>query len=190
MMLKHVVVMVLILVALVATVSAAENAQTQQARYISAELQREMDQMEEELKTELKNNNDENFRVFEGRMVEFMSDAQMKILLGGIGGILVANALVAIVMFRYFKSQSYEAFKDRFQHEQNQQYEQEMQQREWHPQQPQQSVGMQYGQEQAAQMSQMNQWQTQPAYAGSWTPPSETQSETEYPFAGWRQDNG
>jgi len=165
----------------------AQNSVETQNRYLNAELQRSMTAMEARLQENLIENNDINFRALDDRMVILMEDTRMKVIVGGLGAILVAQALVAIVMMRYFKRYSLEGYRDRTSASTVDKEEnpiQEFQQPAWQPQQPKQTIGMQFGQNAAGNMSDMNSWQTQPAYAGQWVPPVETQKESNQPWGG------
>jgi len=64
------------------------------------------------------------------------------------------------------------------------------QQQSWSPQQPQQTLSMQVGQTEAMNMTQMNAWQMQPAYQGSWAPPKETQQATQSQAPLFNQNQG
>lgn len=170
-----------------------------QNRYLAAEVSRQMKTTKEDIIVAINDYNDENFQVFDRRMNVLMLDTRMKVILGGIGAVLVANAIAAMILIKSWKRYSYEAYLEALlkkqaeevksvedaesdQHEQSQL--QQMQQSEWAPQQPVQTIGMQYGQAQASDMSYVNQWQTQPAYAGAWKSPVETEIE---PSNTWQQ---
>ena len=49
----------------------------------------------------------------------------------------------------------------------------QLQQEEYMQQEPTPTMAMEYGNSQTGEMSQMNQWQTQPAYDGAWQSPQE-----------------
>ena len=156
-------------------------------RFIQAELKREMASMEASLEENLINNNDANFRALDDRMNELMDDTRMKVIVGGLGALLVAQAIIAMVMLRYFKRYSLEGYRERTSSSEVKTEEnpiQQFQQPAWQPQQPKQTIGMQFGQNAAGNMSDMNSWQTQPAYAGQWVPPVETQKESNQPWGG------
>lgn len=172
----------------------------QQNRFLAAEVSRQMKTAKEDIIKEVNDYNDENFQVFDSRMNNLMQDTRIKVILGGIGAILIANAIAALILIRSWKKYSYEAYlenllkkKEKEQPQQAQEVPQDvyqqaqlqqMQQTEWYPQQPQESLGMRYGQAQASDMSYVNQWQTQPAYAGAWQSPVETQP---MPSNTWKQ---
>jgi len=164
-----------------------QNAQVDQAnKYLSAEVARQMKDSKDEMLKEMQAYQDENFRIFDGRMQGLMDDSFQNVILGGIGAMLLASGFVAYVLTRYFKTYSYEMYQQKLigkQQEQMQLQEEElqglrgMQQGTWDVQPPSQTIGMQYGQPWASESTVMNQWQAQPAYDGAWRAPIETQSE-------------
>lgn len=180
--------------------SASSQSLDSQNRYLSAEVSRQIKTAKEDIIQAVNDNNDDNFRLFDQRMNNLMQDTRIKVILGGIGAILIANAIAALILIRSWKKYSYEAYlenllkkKEKEQPQQTQEVPQDayqqaqlqqMQQTEWYPQQPQESLGMRYGQAQASDMSYVNQWQTQPAYAGAWQSPVETQP---MPSNTWQQ---
>lgn len=181
-------------------------------RFLSAELARQMQAQKEDMLKALEENQDANFQLLDNRMAELMAAERMKVVVGGMGAILAANAIVALLLLKYIRRYSYEKYLEdtlgrreaelekvnaqnaeiaklivpqaQQQPVQNpySQAFQEVQQPAWYPQQPQETVGMKFGQEKAAQMSQMNQWQLTPNYEGAWTPPVPVQREV----APWR----
>jgi len=162
----------------------ALDAQVSEAnRYLSAEVSRQIQNSQKELIAAVNTNNDENFRVFDDRMKSYMGDLKMKVIVGGIGAILLVNALIGLAYLYVTRRYSYEHFLEkRFdqylkaQKTSPQQKEvedmarglEQMQQQAWAPQAPEQSVSTMFGQAAASHMSDMNQWQFQPAYEGAW----------------------
>jgi hypothetical protein len=162
-------------------VDAAVDSRVDQAnRFLAAETKREFDKMQTELLNKLIENDDANFRALDGRVDQFILDARQKIIIGGFGAVLVANAIVAIILLRVTKRYSYEYYLQQIAQKQSVEIDRlrlekeqsvaELQQRQWQ-QQPTQSIGAQLGQEQVASQSMMNQWQMQPAHQGAWQSP-------------------
>ena len=163
----------------------------QQNRLLIAEVSRQIRDMKVEISTELKTYQDENFRALDGRVDGFIIDARTKLMLGGLGVMLIANAIIALLIQRNMRRYSYETYLEG-QMDPTQMLDQdveaygegfdEMQKTDWYPQEPQERLGQVYGQEQASQMTAMNEWQTQPAYQGAWESPIEAQPEySHYP---------
>ena len=173
-------------VALVPASTSPVTTVDQANKFLAAEVTRQMKQSQEEMLAALSNTNDINFIEFDKRVQAFTVTAKQQIIIGGIGAVLVANALIGLALIWVFRRYSYEYYQQKMLEAKEQEIEavkrdlkgfQELQQPAWNMQQPQQTVGMQYGQQMAGDMSMMNQWQTQPAYAGSWTSPQETSKE-------------
>lgn len=154
-------------------------------RFLAAEVSREMRDAKDEIITSVKSYQDENFQIFDVRMTTFMTETKTKVALGAIGAALIANAIVALILFRVTRNYSYEKylegrlanFKDSGDTRPLSPGMANMQQPTWNDQVPNQTMGMIYGQEAAAQMTQMNAWQAQPAYQGAWQPPLEVEPE-------------
>jgi hypothetical protein len=152
-------------------------------KFLSAETQRIIDTKTDEMLVEMKNYQDENFQIFDMRMQTLVDDMKIKVIIGGLGVILLGMGVTSYLMLKYFKRYSYEEFleeqlKKGGQVAQEGQYDmngvEQMQETDWYPQQPQQTLGMEMGQGWASDMTQMNQWQAQPAYDGAWQAPLET----------------
>lgn len=178
---------VVILVVMAAVVVAAETVPTvsDANKFLSAEAARHIDEKSEEMLQEMKKYQDENFAIWDGRMYELVDDMKMKFIIGGLGVVLLGMGLTAYLMARYFRRYSYEEFlegqlktaQESVVNERDEGVDQ-MQQTDWYPQQPQQTIGMEFGQQWASDSTQMNQWQAQPAYDGSWRAPVETVKES------------
>lgn len=170
-----------------AVVVAAETVPTvsDANKFLSAEAARHIDEKSEEMLQEMKKYQDENFAIWDGRMYELVDDMKMKFIIGGLGVVLLGMGLTAYLMARYFRRYSYEEFlegqlktaQESVVNERDEGVDQ-MQQTDWYPQQPQQTIGMEFGQQWASDSTQMNQWQAQPAYDGSWRAPVETVKES------------
>jgi hypothetical protein len=164
-----------------------QNTQVDQAnKYLSAEVARQMKDSKDEMLQEMKAYQDENFRIFDGRMQSLMDDSFQKVILGGIGAMLLAAGFVAYILTRYFKTYSYETYQQKLIGKQQEELEAKglelqamrgMQESTWNVQPPSQTIGMQMGQAWASEATGMNQWQAQPAYDGAWRAPIETQPE-------------
>lgn len=152
-------------------------------KYLSAEASRQITAAQEEMLKQINANNDENFRVFDQRMSSLMTDIKLKVIVGGIGAILIANAIVGLAFIYVTRRYSYEYYLEKVlkqhldvQKEPPKQKEVEemekglaqMQQQAWAPQQPAETMSTMFGQAAASQMTDMNQWQFQPAYEGAW----------------------
>lgn len=162
------------------TTSSSTNDQAN--RFLSAELARQVKASKEEMLAEMQEYQDENFRIFDSRMTEMMDETKWKVTLGAIGAALLAMGLGTFLIIKTLRDTSYERFLEEKLAEYNEQMSEgyamgDAQQKDWYPQVPKQTLGMAVGQEQAFDMTQMNQWQAQPAYDGSWRAPIETQPE-------------
>jgi hypothetical protein len=192
-MYRHVVWFVLILV-LMGVVSAADansgaplqaavNAQVEQAnRFLSAEVAKQIQIEQEKVMAAVNANNDANFQTFDGRMALMLLNVRQQVIVGGIGAILIANAIVGLFLLRAWRRYSYEYYQEQIIKKQTQEIGnlsgelekiQQMQQQSWYPQPELNTISAKMGQVEAMNMTQMNQWQMQPAYAGSWQPPQQ-----------------
>jgi hypothetical protein len=171
--------------------------------FLAAETSRMIKAEMETLQNEMQEYNDENFRIFDGRLADFSRNAKQQIIIGGIGAILVANALIGLALIWVFRRYSYEYYQQQLLEAKEKETEllkndindlkgfRQMQEQQWNLQQTPQTIGTVYGQEAAGNMSAMNQWQAQPAYNGSWQAPPDnsqayqytTQNETQDPMA-------
>jgi hypothetical protein len=167
---------------------------TQDDRMLAAQTAQEIRAAKDDIISAVNAYNDENFQIFDARMDEFLKDTKTKVALGAIGASLVANALAAYLVMRTMKRYSYETYQQKLigkmQEEAREKDNQiagmqQMQQPDWAPQQPQNTMGMVYGQSQASEMSQMNSWQGQPAYFGSWQSPIDVKPEYSHRPAGY-----
>jgi len=170
-----------------ANVVPATQAQVDAAnKYLSAEVAKQIQTSSASMLKQMQDYQDENFRIFDGRMQQLMDDGFTKAILGGFGAMLLASGIVAYILTKYFKTYSYEKYQEKIIGQQQEQLQargqelqamREMQQPEWEVQRPQETVGMRYGQSWASDMTAMNQWQAQPAYDGAWRAPIETKPE-------------
>jgi hypothetical protein len=167
----------------------AIGAQVDQAnRYLSAENSKALEKMKEDILTDMKAYNDENFRIFDTRMQNLMLDVKLRLIVGSLGVILLANGVVALVMIWVTRNYSYEAYlmkvakqkQVRVDSPENAQQLQKdmkqingMKQEAWEQQVPHQTLAMKLGEVEVANTSDMNRWQHQPAYQGAWTPPAQ-----------------
>jgi hypothetical protein len=151
-------------------------------RFLSAEVTRAIKKGQEETLAEVKRASDENFQILDVRMSQLMSDAQMRVIIGGIGAILVANALVAIVLSYVSRRYSFEYYQDKIIGQQQTEIADlkgrvdgggKFQQRSWTDQVPTKTVTDQIGVAAAGSVSAMNAWQHQAARQGAWVPPSD-----------------
>jgi len=169
-------------------------------RLVSAEILKQMKTMKEEVIAAANANNDANVAILDQRSQQMLADTRQRVIIGGIGAILVANAIVALFMIRTWRRYSYEYYlekqlkqRDKVIETAKEEYSQALaqyQQQSWSPQQPQQTLSMQVGQTEAMNMTQMNAWQMQPAYQGSWAPPKETQQATQSQAPLFNQNQG
>lgn len=159
---------------------------TEANRFLSAEVAKQIQAEQEVILQKVNDNNDANFKELDNQMRQLMVDTKMKVIIGGIGAILIANAVVGLVLARYWKKYSYEQYqrdvivgKDGVIGEQKKQLDelrsaeqmQQMQQQVWYPQEVPQSVETMFGSTAVANMSQMNAWQSKPVYGGAWQSP-------------------
>lgn len=79
-------------------------------RYLSAENSRALTAMRQSIVDELKGYQDENFQTLDGRMQTLMYDVKMRIILGGIGSMLLASGLVAMAYMWITRRYSYENY--------------------------------------------------------------------------------
>lgn len=151
---------------------------SQANKFLAAETSRQIKAGQDTMLQELKNYQDENFLALDEQMRTVMSQMRLQVILAAIGSFLTAAAIVTIIIIRAMQRYSYEKFQEgllaksavenaELTQGQWQGLEQ-MQQHEWHPQQSNPTVGMQYGQQFAAQQTQMNQWQMTAPYEGAW----------------------
>jgi len=154
----------------------------QSNRFLSAELSRTMKTQQDEIIKAANANNDENFRIFDSRMSSLMSDIKMKLIVGGVGAMLLAAGIVSLLIHWSTKRYSYEAYLQKVIGLQQGQLEklerggvQEMQQRMWTYGAPTSGLTAQgvLDQEQAGAQSGFNAWQHDSVRPGYWTPPSE-----------------
>ena len=196
-MYNKVVVLVLFLVVLVPVVMAADPVvvsnpsqgySPNEVALLAAQVTQEVRKSQDEIISQVNAYNDENFMIFDQRMAGVITDIKTKVALGAIGAALIANALVAYFIMRTMKTYSYEKFLEKtigkyeknvasMQPDATSQGMQQMAQPSWDVQQPNQTLGMQYGQQFASEATQMNAWQSQPAYGGAWQSPVQTQPE-------------
>jgi len=170
----------------------AVQAQIDQAnRYLSAEVAQQIKKAVDNAEVNIKANNDDNFRLMDGRMTTYIDHVKQTVILGGIGAVLVAQALIGIILMRMWRRYSYEYYQEQIIKKQQVEIEvkdtemnalKELQQQSWQWQQSQETLGMKMGQTEAMNMSQMNQWQMQPAYAGSWAPQPEATQQPYNPY--------
>jgi hypothetical protein len=170
---------------------AAINARVDEAnRYLSAEVTRQMTSMKADIIQEIKSNQDENFRIFDGRMTLFMEDTKNSVTIGMLGAAILANGIVGFAMMYFMRKYSYEGYlKELSERQQKELLDiqqvskedinrdlrgiQEMQAEARQVQVPTETLGMQYGQQVVGNVSEMNRWQGIPAYQGAWSAPQD-----------------
>jgi len=173
---------------------------TDTSRLAAAEILKQMGSMKADIIAATNANNDANVAILDQRSQQMLADTRQRVIIGGIGAILVANAIVALFMIRTWRRYSYEYYlekqlkqRDKVIETAKEEYNQvlaQYQQQSWAPQQPQQTLSMQVGQTEAMNMTQMNAWQMQPAYQGSWAPPKEPQQQSQTQFFNQNQGGG
>lgn len=163
------------------------DAQTEQAnKFLSAELSRQIKTEMETVKQQINDNNDENMRMLDSRMANIIIDVKQKIILGTLGAILVAQAIIGLAMMYVWRRYSFEYYQSKIIQGQKEELEAmkserdvqgiaTLQQADWQMQQVQETAATRFGQAAAANVSMMNQWQTQPAYQGAWVSPQQVQ---------------
>lgn len=181
--------MLLLCVATALADTASDQQQVQTAvdasnRFLAAETAKAIKASGDEVAAQLIQNNDANFIEFDKRMNQLMQDTRLQVIIGGIGSILVANALVGIMLAVMHKRYSLEYYQqqllgkqseeiDRLRSMQEMQGFNQMQQQSWQIQEPAKTLGTEFGQAAVGQVSQMNAWQMQPTYQGAWQAPQE-----------------
>jgi hypothetical protein len=162
-----------ILLILLPMVFAAEQTVDTTSRLLTAQVIQQMEQQKQEMLVELKAYQDENFLALDGQMRQLMNDTKTKVFVGGIGVILVANAIVAIVMTYFWRKYSYQTYVEQYGAAMQQHAVQAPGQQSWEgfTQPPLDNITSQIGEGPAAQVNRMNEWQSKPAYSGSWVPP-------------------
>ena len=150
----------------------SQNTQSEPARFLSAEAQRLIQNEFNQLETDLKAYQDENFIALDGQMKTTMTEIQQRLVIGGIGAILLAGSIIAFFMFHLARKYSYEKYLEgQLERQQNEAYVdpslQQMQQNQWQ-QQPGVSIGNEQGQTFASNASAFNNWQVQSPYEGGW----------------------
>lgn len=135
------------------------------SRYLSAEAQREIRNSFDEVSTDLKNYQDENFRLLDNEMRNVVRTAVQRMVIGVIGAIMIGGGLMALLIYRITKRYSLKDYEDRIR--QLEESQQSVQQDTWVMPQEQTFSG-QYGQSTASNASVFNNWQAQPPYQGGW----------------------
>lgn len=173
-------------------------------RYLSAEVTKQIKLMEDELLKKINDNNDANMMAIDQRMTQVQQDIKQRVVIGGIGAILIANAFIGFAYLWVTRRYSYERFLERllerkskggellaqqqdvysmhptempqFQPTPQQlQQVQEAQATQWQ-QPPEQTLTSFIGQRQASNLSAMNEWQFQAAHEDAWKRPGNVQS--------------
>jgi len=155
-------------------------------KYLTAESKKEIQAQMKIVQDELIANNDNNFRELDVRMFTLMEEVRTKVIVGGMGAVFVAQAIGMFLLLNSMKKNSFEAYLTKLLEAQGaappmqasispQEAKtlEQLQQGEWSPQDESNTMATQYGAAQAGEMSQMNQWQTQPVYDGAWRSPQE-----------------
>jgi hypothetical protein len=154
--------------------------------------------MKTEILADLQANNDANFQQLDARMAGLMADIRMRVILGVLGAIIVGQGIGVYLLMKSFRNNSYEAFLEKrlgfanaelgiLKSEDAQKLQEHTQvyaqpqaiyqeQVDWN-QPPPTSYGAEIGQTAVSQQSMTNQWQTEPARAGSWQSPVQTTQE-------------
>jgi hypothetical protein len=175
----------------------AVQAQVDQAnRYLSAELQKQLKDMKEEMLTELKANQDANTASVYQWMQDIADTLRQRVVIGTLGACAFIQAALGFLYLYINRRYSYEYFlekelfirkdkgnkKDapivtndvppignRFESTNLQSSGMEhMQESEWHDNIPNQTVSMEFGQQAASQMTAMNEWQFQAPHQDGW----------------------
>jgi hypothetical protein len=172
----------------------AVQAQLDQSnRYLSAELQRQLKDMKDQMLTELKKNQDDNTGQLYVWMNDLANTLRERVIVGTLGACLLIQAVLGFVYLYINRRYSYEYFLEKelrslqggVQRANDVQQPVEepryaiadvepdrglshMQQTEWHEQVPQHTMSMEFGQQAASQMTAMNQWQFQAPHESGW----------------------
>jgi hypothetical protein len=163
-------------------------------RFLAAENAKAIDKMQQNVIDALVKNNDDNFRAFDGRMNQMLDDTRMRVIVGGVGAVLIANALIGIVYVWVTRRYSYEHFLEKLLQKRVEdlrmedslptpavvplsQGQLEASSPVWPQPVQEQTVSTYFGQQAAANLSDMNQWQFRPAYEGAWQRPGNVVSE-------------
>ena len=182
--------------------SPAVQAQVQEAnRFLSAEVSRQIKASQDDMLKQLQANQDDNFKVLDQRTNQMMLDTRNRVIIGGLGAILVANGIIGLAYLYVTRRYSYERFLEKELGEAKMKAEQSaekygseqkvveqqvqsqmtpgmqvLQQGAWWPQEPPQTFSSQFGQVAASQATDMNQWQFQAPYEGAWKRPEQPTS--------------
>jgi hypothetical protein len=169
-------------------------------RFLAAENAKAIDKMQQNVVDALIKNNDDNVRILDQRVAQMEADTKQRVIIGGVGAILIANALIGIVYVWATRRYSYEHFLEKM----LQRKVAEMKLPEampapavipmsqgqmdaaaptWVQPVPEQTVSTMLGQQTAANLSDMNQWQFNPAYEGSWSRPGNVVSQVNWESA-------
>jgi hypothetical protein len=160
-------------------------------RFLSAEVGRQIRSANEETLRSLRDYQTENFMELDVRMTTVAEDMKKKLILGGIGAMLLSSGLVALVFMWITRRYSYEKYLEKYiadvhtgavdsqkapkfilSDERKERVSNEIQQREWEYGRPTQGLtatGV-LTPAQAGNVTQFNEYQNDPAYAGSWVP--------------------
>ena len=164
-------------------------------RYLSAENTKAIDKMKEDIIANITAYDDSNFQLFDNRMQVLMMDTKIKLIVGSLGVILLANGVVALVMIWVTRNFSYEAYLTKIAKQQqvkvdsvenaqkmqrDMKHINDMKQEAWETQVPMETLAMKFGEAEAANTSEMNAWQHQPAYRGAWRAPEQHTQQYRY----------
>jgi len=173
----------LFLVLLVVPVVVSQDEISQANRFLAAETTRQITVAKQELLRDVQSYQDENFRLLDSRMQQLMIDLKWKVMLSSLGAVLVAMGLVAFFLIRTMQHYSFEKYQERLLQRSGVGVDSgvgggrdfsgvnALQQSAWSPQESNPTLSSQFGQAAASNMTQMNSWQMQPAYDGSWQSP-------------------
>jgi hypothetical protein len=166
--------------------AAVDKAVADANRFLAAETTKQMKAGFEDVKTQINSNNDENMRILDTRMGNLIMDVKQKIIIGTLGAILVAQAIIGLALMYVWRRYSYEYYQSQLikgqkeeieamKSERDQRSMAEMQQPQWYPQEVQKTYSTEHGQAAAANMSAMNAWQMQAPHQGYWVSPQPVQ---------------
>lgn len=155
------------------------NLQLQESnRFLSAEVAKQMKALQEDLLKKVNDNNDANFKALDDRMMALIEQERLRVVIGGLGAVLIANAFIGLAYLWITKRYSYETHLEKLIGRQQKEFDafkerydktlQELQKDTWNVQKPQETIGMKLGQDVVSNQSQMNQWQYQAPYEGGW----------------------
>jgi hypothetical protein len=152
-------------------------------RFLQAETTKEIRAMGDRVEKNLKEYQDQNFRILDGRVQAAVQSYSQKVVISVAGVSLLVSGLVSWFLFTLARKYAYADYVKAQIDQQAQKAQdagylaqtpqmQQMSQPEWHPEEKMQTIGMAQGQSFASNTSVLSNWQVQSPYHGGyeWSP--------------------